>query len=96
MWRIILVAALALALAGCNEPGPGFRGVPATRVTEGGSTFDVRVSGTRAEAVRINMQWAPNLDAVAPQARAAIERVSGCRVRRLGGDQALVVAYLDC
>lgn len=90
-------APLALLLcSACNTPGPAFRGVEATRITVAGATFDVRVDGSRAEAIRLNRQWAPRLDAVAPQGVAAIERVSGCRVRRLAGDAALMTARLDC
>ena len=88
---------LTMLLCGaCNTPGPAFRGTEATRITVAGSTFDVRVDGPRAEAIRVNMQWAPRLDAVAPQGVAAIERVSGCRVRKLDGDAALMTARLDC
>ncbi len=85
-----------LLCSACNTPGPGFRGIEATRITVGGSTFDVRVDGPRAEAIRLNTQWAPRLRAVAPQGVAAIERVSGCRVRKLDGDAALMTARLDC
>ncbi len=85
-----------LLCSACNTPGPAFRGIEPTRITVGGSTFDVRVDDTRAEAIRLNTQWAPRLGAVAPQGVAAIERVSGCRVRRLDGDAALMTARLDC
>jgi hypothetical protein len=85
-----------LLLAACNTPGAGFRGVEPTRITAGGSTFDVRVVGVRAEALRLDTRWAPRLSSVAPQAVVAIERVSGCRVRRLAGDAALMTARLDC
>ncbi len=91
-----LVPLAMLLCSACNTPGPGFRGIEATRITVGGSTFDVRVAGTRAEAIRLNSEWAPRLDAVAPQGVAAIERVSGCRVRKLDGDAALMTARLDC
>ncbi|HEY9040210.1 MAG TPA: hypothetical protein VIN05_14855 [Roseovarius sp.] len=93
--RYIVPVAMLLCSA-CDTPGPGFRGTEPTRITVGGATFDVRVVGTRAEAIRLNSQWAPNLDAVAPQGVAAIERASGCRVRQLEGDAALMTARLDC
>lgn len=95
-----LAAALAaaLALAGCNTPSPDFRGAPVTRVAVDGSVFDVRVAGSRAEAIRVNPQWAPRRSSVAPQAIAAMERASSCRVVRdsLAGDQAMMIAALDC
>lgn len=83
-------------LAACDTPGPGFHGLAPTRVTVGPSVFDVRVQGVRAEAIRVNSEWAPRLAAVAPRGLAAIEAVSGCRVRRLEGDQARMTARLDC
>ena len=49
-----------------------------------------------AQAIRLNMEWAPRPAVVAPRAVAAIERVSGCAVSRLEGDQAVFVASLDC
>ena len=91
-----VVISLVLCLSGCGTPGPEFRGVPATRMEVGGSTFDIRVKGRRAEAIRQNPEWAMRLSSVAPRAFYAIEAVSGCRVRRLTGDQAQMVAYLDC
>lgn len=87
---------LLMVLAGCDTPGPGFRGIDPVRLTLGCSTFDVRVNGTRAEAIRLNSEWAPRLAAVAPRGVRAIERVSGCRVRKLNGDQARMTAHLDC
>ncbi len=87
---------LALLLAGCNTPGPAFRGIDPVRITVRGDMFDVRVDHLRAQAIRLNMRWTPNINAVAPQGVAAIERVSGCRVRKLDGDAAVMTARLDC
>ena len=94
-----ICAALALGVvAGCNTPSEDFRGVPATRVAVDGSVFDVRVAGDRAEAIRVNTQWAPRRSSVLPQTVAAMERASGCAVDRdsLRGDQAMMTASLDC
>ena len=85
-----------VALGACNTPGPGYRGVAPVRVEVGGSTFDIRVKGRRAQAMRINMEWAMRLASVGPRAIWAIEAVSGCKVDRLTGDQALMEATLDC
>ena len=87
---------MAPALAGCNTPSPAFRGIAPTRITVEGSTFDVRIDGNRAEAIRLNPEYAPRLAAVAPRATVAIETVSGCTVSRLRGDQALILATLKC
>ncbi|WP_294620778.1 hypothetical protein [uncultured Roseovarius sp.] len=83
-------------LAACDTPSPDFRGVPAHRVSMGGSDFDIRIKGLHAEAIRTNVQWAPRMAATAPQGLAAIEAVSGCRVDKLTGDQAMMQARLDC
>lgn len=92
-----LIAAFAFFyLAACNTPGLGFGGIDPVRITVQGSVFDVRIDGNRAEAIRTNTQWAPRLEAVAPQGVAAIETVSGCRVRKLDGDAAQMTARLDC
>lgn len=96
MRALIFLLAAAVALIGCDTPGPGFRGVEPVRITVRGDVFDVRVDGVQAEAMRLNARWAPNLDSVAPNGVAAIEKVSGCRVRRLDGDAALMTARLDC
>jgi hypothetical protein len=66
------------------------------RVAVGQSVFDVRVDGLWAQAIRLTPEWAPRPAAVIPRAVAAMEGVSGCRVARLGGDQAVMVAQLDC
>jgi len=96
MLRVLLPGLVVLTLAACDTPGPGFRGVDPVRISVGKSTFDVRVDGTRAQAIRVNMEWAPRPAAVAPRAVAAIEQVSGCRVARLDGDQAVILAKLEC
>lgn len=94
--RQLAALALVAAIAACGTPGPAFRDVTPVRVHLGGSTFDIRVRGGRAEAIRLSPQWAPRLDAVGVPAALAIERVSGCRVARLRGDAARMVAALDC
>jgi hypothetical protein len=92
----MLLFIATVLLAGCNTPSPAFRGVAPVRVTVGKSVFDVRVKGNRAEAIRLNHEWAPRLEAVAPRAVTAIEQVSGCTVYRTGGDAALILARLKC
>lgn len=96
MMRVALPVLLVLTLVACDTPGPGFRGIDPVRISVGKSTFDVRVDGRRAQAIRLNMEWAPRPAAVAPRAVAAIEQVSGCRVARLDGDQAVILAKLEC
>ncbi|MEO0937874.1 MAG: hypothetical protein AAFY38_06945 [Pseudomonadota bacterium] len=85
-----------LLLAACNTPSPGFRGVDPTRITIDGSTFDVRVKELRAEAMRVNMQYAPRFGPIEARAAAAMAQVSGCAVKTVSGDQALAFGTLDC
>ncbi len=87
---------MCFALTACNTAGPHFRGLPATTVTVDGSTFDVRVNGRLAEALRTNMQYAPRFGPIKQRAAAAMEMVSGCRVKEVRGDQALATGILDC
>ena len=87
---------LAVLLMACDTPGLAFRGVEPVRISVGESVFDVRVDGLRAEAIRLNTEWAPRLAAVAPRGVLAIERVSGCKVQQLDGDAAQMTARLNC
>ncbi|MBU2981620.1 hypothetical protein KO498_07300 [Lentibacter algarum] len=89
--------AIALTLlAACDTPSLPFRGAPLSRIVVDGSSFDIRVHDRRAEAIRTNSEWAPRMSTVAPRAVAAIEQASGCTVKRLRGDQAMIVADLKC
>lgn len=91
-----LVFGIFVILAACNTPGPRFRDVPPVRVAVGQSVFDVRIAGSWGQAIRLTPEWAPRPAAVLPRAVTAMEAVSGCRAARLGGDQAVVIAQLDC
>ncbi|NSX53981.1 hypothetical protein [Parasulfitobacter algicola] len=79
-------------------PPPAYYGVPATRMTVEGSTFDVRIKDNQAQAIRVNMQYAPRPDRMYPKAALAIEKVSGCRIAKgsLNGDQVIINARLAC
>ncbi len=87
---------LLLVLAGCSSAGPHFRGVPATRVTVEGSTFDVRVQETLAEAIRVNPHYTPRFGPIRARAGKAMAMVSGCIVTEVRGDQAQTTGLLDC
>lgn len=87
---------LGFILAACGGPTPHFRNAPATRVAVDGSTFDVRVRGNLAEAVRVNSQYAPRLGPIGDRAAYAMAQVSGCRVAGVLGDQAVTTGVLDC
>ena len=93
---MIRILALVLVLSACNTAGPHFRGLPATRVTVEGSTFDVRVRDELAEAIRINAQYAPRFGPIRERAGVAMAQVSGCKVKEVRGDQAQATGVLDC
>lgn len=92
----LLMPLMAVLLTACDTPGPDFRGVEPVRISVGQSVFDVRVDELKAEAIRLNAEWAPRLEAVAPRGVMAIEEVSGCKVRSLDGDAAQMTARLNC
>lgn len=83
-------------LAACNAPSAHFRGSEVTRVNVAGSSFDVRLRGGLAEAVRVNREYAPRFGPIRARAAVAMARVSGCRVDRVLGDQAVAVGLLEC
>ena len=87
---------LLSVLCACNTPSPPFRGLSPTRVTVDGSTFDVRVRGTHAEAICVNAEYAPRFGPIRARAAEAMAQVSGCRVVTVAGDQALALGTLDC
>lgn len=89
-------AAFLLLLAACNTPSPEFKGIAPTRVTVDGSTFDVRVNGSGAEALRVNVEYAPRFGPIRDRAARAMAQVSGCEVRKVTGDQALAFGTLKC
>jgi hypothetical protein len=86
-----------LYLAGCaSAPGPDFAQVPATRVVVESSEFDIRVAGRTAQAIRVNAQYAPRVGPLGLRAAFAMEQVSGCAVRSLQGDAAVLIGRLQC
>lgn len=87
---------LVFALAACDAAGPHFRGLEATTVTVDGSTFDVRVRGELAEAIRTNAEYAPRFGPIRARAGRAMAMVSGCEVKEVRGDQAQVTGILRC
>ena len=84
------------ALAACDTPGREYAGIAPQRVRVAQSVFDVRVDGDTAQAIRVNTEWAPRPQAVMPRALIAIEKASGCQVKRMDGDQVIIEAKLDC
>lgn len=95
MFRVLLPS-LALLSASCNLPSVEYRGITPKRVTVQGSVFDVRQRGNRAEAIRINPQYAPRFGPIRDRAGLAMALVSGCRAVSVTGDQAQAFGRLDC
>lgn len=88
--------ACLILLGACDIPGLEFRGIEATRVTVMGSTFDIRIKDRRAEAIRLNRESNPRWMIIGARAGFAIEQVSGCKIKKMSGDPAVVKARLKC
>ena len=95
MMRLSVVL-IALTLMACEAPTPGFRGAEVSRHVIEGSSFTVYVKDSTAQAVRTNRQFAPRIGPLAGRASIAMQRASGCRVKSLSGDAAVLVARLSC
>ena len=89
---------IILSLLAFNASSFEFSGVPAQQVIVGKSVFDLRMVGGRAEAIRINREWAPNLNYTAARFARAFEAASGCELRpnSMQGDQVVMQARLKC
>lgn len=94
--RHFLTLLLCVMIAACNTASPAFRGSVPVRVTVEGSTFDIRVRGNRAEAIRINPEYAPRFGAMRKRSAVAMSKVSRCKVVSVKGDQAHAFGRLDC
>lgn len=87
-----------MALAACNTPGPGFRGLPPVRVTVGPSTFDVRRQGDLVELIRVTPEAVFTLRDLAPRAAAAVRQATGCALipESLQGEATLMQGRIAC
>ncbi len=100
--RYALAPLLLVFAAACDSPHPlsEFAGVPPTRVEIADSVYSVRISGSKAQAVRRNVDFkaALNRDDYVARSGLAMEEASGCRVRSgsLRGDAAMAEARLIC
>lgn len=89
---------LILILSACNTPTREFANAPLAQVQVGKSKFDVRIKNGQAQAIRTNIEFAPNWKYTAARFKTAFEVASGCEIRpnSMVGDQALMQATLDC
>tara|TARA_R100000935_G_scaffold39719_1_gene61187 strand:- start:7349 stop:7729 length:381 start_codon:yes stop_codon:yes gene_type:complete len=93
---VLICSLVMLFAAGCNMPSAGFSGLPVQQVIVDGSVFDVRVKGAQAEAIRINMEYAPRFGPIRDRAGRAMAQASGCKVVHVVGDQAVAIGRLNC
>ena len=93
--RVSVVVSIFL-LASCVSETRHFRGVDPLRMTVDGSSFDIRLRGNLAEAIRVNPQYAPRLGPLRARAGFAMAQVSGCQVTGVLGDQSVLTGILDC
>lgn len=88
--------ALVPLVSGCDSPMPGLQGEQHETVDVGGMTFGIHWTATEAEIYRtgwINRSEWPN---VTSNAEIAVKQVTGCEVKSIVGDPALMTARLDC
>lgn len=90
------IAALVVVSAACHGPSRHFSDVAVTRISVEGSTFDVRVKGQLAEAIRVNREYAPRFGPIRQRAGVAMRQASGCDVLDVLGDQSIATGVLDC
>lgn len=89
----------SLALAACDSPSVSVTGQAPVQIAAGGHVFSVRVRDSYAESIRTDAAWPPPKSAeIVPLAIEAMERVSGCTVRKASvrGDAAIQKARLSC
>ena len=87
---------LLLLTAACDSPSLSMQNVPATRVEVSGMTFAVRRRDERAEAMRVSRHMLPSKRRTLDAGARAIEQATGCDANRIEGDQAIILARLDC
>lgn len=92
-WPLLV---LCLGLAGCDSPSPQFMGAPQAEVTVDGMRFSVHRRGDAVEVYRLGFIFRPSEAEVLAKAERAILMTTGCAVRHLNGDQALIKATLRC
>lgn len=75
---------------------PQLRRAPPQTVTVDGSVFDIRMRGTKAEAIRTNFEFPAKYGPIRRKAITAIETLTPCKVGKTLGDPSVVIAELDC
>ncbi|WP_158965315.1 hypothetical protein [Chachezhania sediminis] len=73
-----------------------FDGATVQQLTINGSTYDVRLAGRQAQAVRVDKDLMLGKGATMARAAVAMEMVSGCIVRNVYSDGIITTAGLKC
>lgn len=97
---LIFLALPFLLLIACDMAGRGFAHAPVTRVTADDLQFSIRfiadTHGYRGEAIRTNTMLRPQMEHISLISGAAMEQLTGCTLRQIGGDVAVQHARLKC
>ena len=96
--RILVALLTSVVLAACDSPSPDFAGLAPSEVQVGSSTFSVRFTQDKVEAIRTNSESLSSLNGISVRAAQAMEIASGCEVipGTFEGDAAVTRAALDC
>jgi len=96
--RPVIALSLVLMLVACDSTTPAVAKWNRDTLEVGGMRFGVHWNSEAAEAYRTSKHLRPRLSEVMANARVAIEKASGCKVKdgSMGGDAAIVTAAIDC
>lgn len=93
---IVLGIGFMFFIAACDGPTSGFRDAKSNQQIVGDNRFTVYVGDGYAEAIRTNPTFNIRMPTIARDAAVAMQKASGCRVRELAGDAAIVTGRLSC
>lgn len=98
MFRSILICLCACFLVACDTPKVGFKYTAVKEVSVNGHDFKVFYNTKKAQSVRLNNVGLRQRQAGVDAALTAIERATGCPIRRVDKrtDAVLVIASLRC
>ena len=94
MMRVLMF--WALTLTGCNTASGYFGQSSVTQFEVEGSIFDIRVRDEAALAVRVSAEFMPEGVEIRQKAQVAIQKVTGCQVEYVLGDNNIILGLMDC
>ena len=97
-WHSNVWAAVAVVMlvGACDSPSPAMRASRNATVDVGGMTFGVHWTDTEAAIYRTGWAKRSAWANVPVNAELAVRQVTGCNVKSMDGDPALMTARLDC